>query len=98
MRALMYYLLPSGASGYKKKKQHLCEFKRCKRRGFDLGSGTSPGEGHDNPLQYSCLENPMDRGDWQAMVHRVAKSWAQLKQVSIMCMPRKLMEVHLLKC
>ena len=43
----------------------------------DLGSipgwGRSPGEGHDNPLQYSCLENPMDRGAWRATVHRVAE-------------------------
>ena len=37
------------------------------------GSGRSPGEGHGNPLQYSCLENPMDRGAWQATVHGVAK-------------------------
>ena len=45
----------------------------------DLGSspglGRSSGEGHGNPLQYSCLENPMDRGDWQATVCGVAKSW-----------------------
>ena len=44
----------------------------------DVGSvsklGRSPGGGHDNPLQYSCLENPMDRGAWWAIVHRVAKS------------------------
>ena len=33
------------------------------------------GEGNGNPLQYSCLENPMDRGDWRATVHGVAKSW-----------------------
>ena len=38
------------------------------------GLGRSPGEGNDNPLQYSCLENPMDRGAWQATVHMVAKS------------------------
>ena len=37
------------------------------------GSGRSPGEGNGNPLQYSCLENPMDRGAWQATVHGVAK-------------------------
>ena len=37
------------------------------------GSGRSPGEGNGNPLQYSCLENPMDRGVWRARVHRVAK-------------------------
>jgi len=39
-----------------------------------LGLGRSPGRGHGNPLQYSCLENPMDRGAWQATVHRVAES------------------------
>ena len=38
------------------------------------GSGKSPGGGHDNPVQYSCLENPMDRGAWQATVHETAKS------------------------
>ena len=41
------------------------------------GLGRSPGGGRGNPLQYSCLENPMDRGAWQAPVHRVAKSWTQ---------------------
>ena len=44
--------------------------------GLTPGSGRFPGEGHGNPLQYSCLENPMDRGAWQAAVHRVAKSQA----------------------
>ena len=44
-----------------------------------LGSGRSPGGGHDNPLQYSCLENPMDRGAWQATVQGFAKSQTQLK-------------------
>ena len=43
-----------------------------------LWSGRSPGGGHGNPLQYSCLENPMDRGAWWAMVHRVAKSQTRL--------------------
>ena len=38
------------------------------------GSGRSPGEGNGNPLQYSCLENPMDRGAWWATVHGVAES------------------------
>ena len=45
-------------------------------------SGRSPGGAHDNPLQYSCLENPMDRGAWRATVHRVAQSWTRLKQLS----------------
>ena len=38
------------------------------------GSGRSPGGGHGNPLQYSCLENPMDRGSWQTTAHRVTKT------------------------
>ena len=38
------------------------------------GSGRSPGGGNDNPLQYSCLENPMDRGTWWATAHRVTKN------------------------
>ena len=42
-----------------------------------------PRGGLDNPLQYSCLENPIDRGAWQAMVHRIAKSWTQLKLLSM---------------
>ena len=46
--------------------------------GSTPGSGRSPGGGHDNPLQYSCLENPMVRS-WQATVHRVTKSRTQLK-------------------
>ena len=43
------------------------------------GLGGSPGGGHDNPLLYSCLENPMDRGAWRAIVQGVAKSFTQLK-------------------
>ena len=43
----------------------------------------SPGGGPHNPLQYSCLENPMDRGAWLATVHRVAKSRTRLKQLSL---------------
>ena len=49
----------------------------------DMGSisglGRSPGGGHGNPLQYSCLENPMDRGTWWATVHKVAKNWTRLR-------------------
>ena len=46
------------------------------------GSGRSPGEGHGNPLQHSCLEDPMDWGAWWAIVHRVTKSQTQLKWLS----------------
>ena len=42
------------------------------------GSRRSPGEGDGNPLQHSCLENPMDRGAWWAAVHRIAKSQTRL--------------------
>ena len=42
--------------------------------GSNPGLGRSPGEGHGNPLQYSRLENPVDRGAWRAAVHRVAKT------------------------
>ena len=51
--------------------------------GLIPGSGRSPGEGNGNPLQYSCLENPMDRGSWWATVHRVAKSQTRLKLLGI---------------
>ena len=46
--------------------------------GLIPGLGRSLGEGNGNPLQYSCLENPMDRGAWWATVHGVTKSWTQL--------------------
>ena len=46
--------------------------------GLIPGSGRSPGEGNGNPLQYSCLENSMDRGAWRATVQRVTKSWTRL--------------------
>ena len=59
-----------------------CQCRRCKRHGFIPGSGKSPGGGHSNPLQYSCLENRMVRKAWWAVVQWVAKSWTQLKRLS----------------
>ena len=57
----------------------------------DLGSipglGRSPGQGRGNPLQHSCLENPMDRGAWWTSVHGVAKSQIQLKGLSMHARP-----------
>ena len=50
--------------------------------GLIPGSGRSSGEGNHNPLQYSYLENPMDRGAWWATVYRIAKSWTRLKQLN----------------
>ena len=46
------------------------------------GLGRSPGGQHSNSLQYSCLENPMDRGTWRATAHRVTKSQTRLKRFS----------------
>ena len=51
--------------------------------GSVLALGRSPGGGHSNPLQYSCLETLMDRGSWQFMVHGVAKIRTQLKRLSM---------------
>ena len=52
-------------------------------QGMIPGSGRSPGGGHGNPLQYSCLENSMDRGAWRATGHRVTKSQTRLKWLSM---------------
>ena len=56
----------------------------CNVRDMDSlpGLGRPPGGGNGNPLRYSCLENPMDRGAWQATVQRVTESRAQLKRLS----------------
>ena len=51
--------------------------------GLIPGSGRSPGKGNGNPPQDSCLENSKDRGAWQATLHRVSKSWTQLKWLSM---------------
>ena len=64
-------------------KESVCQCRRCKRLGLIPGLGRSPGGGHGNPLQYSCLENPIDRGAWWATFHGVAKSQTRLKQLSI---------------
>ena len=62
------------------------------------GLGRSPGEGTGNPLQYSCLENPMDRGAWWATVHGVTKSRTQLSDfisLHFTCMKLRLETGHL---
>ena len=53
------------------------------------GSGRSPGEGHDNLLLYSCLENPMGRGDWWATVHGLQRGWTQLKRLCTHALVKK---------
>ena len=67
---ILYHLMvfPGGSDG----KESPCN---AGDLGLIPGLGRCPGEGHGNPLQYSCLENPMDRGAWPATVHGVTKSW-----------------------
>ena len=65
---------PGGTSGKKKKKGPPASSGDIRDTGSISGLGRSPGEGHGNALQYSCLENPMDRGAWQAIVHGLARS------------------------
>ena len=67
---------PGGARG----KEPTGQCRRWRDTGSIPGSGISPGGEHSNPLQYSCLENPVDRGAWWATVHRVAK---RLKWLSV---------------
>ena len=71
MVSLITWGFPGGASG----KEPVCQYRR------DVGlipeSGRCPGEGNGNPFQYSCLENPMDRGAWRAMVHGISKNQIQ---------------------
>ena len=55
-------------------KEYACNAGDAGDIGLIPGSETSPGEGHGNPFQYSCLENPMDRGAWWTAVHRVIES------------------------
>ena len=59
-------------------KESTCNVRDTGDRGSIPGSGRSSGAGHGNPLQYSCLENPMDRGAWWATVYGAAKSHTQL--------------------
>ena len=63
-------------------KNPLANAREVRDEGSVPGSGRSPGGGHGNPLQYSCLENPRDRGAWRATVHGVTKSQTWLKWLS----------------
>ena len=63
-------------------KEFTCNAGAVEDAGLIPGSQRSPGGARGNPLRYSCLENPMDRGAWWAVVHRVIKSWPQWKGLS----------------
>ena len=77
---MLIYLLPGGLEG----KASACN---AGEPGSIPESGRSPGEGNSIPLQYSCLENPMDRGTWEAAAHGVAKSWTQLSDFTFLSFP-----------
>ena len=81
MYVVIFYLLHTGCGTTSKEPAfHAGDVRDM---GSIPGSGRSWGEGHRNPLQYSCLENTMDRGVWRATIHKVAKSWTYLKRLSI---------------
>ena len=69
-----FWGFPDGSAGNKSS----CNAQGTGDKGSIPESERSPGDGHGNPLQYSCLENPMDRGAWWATVQRVTKSQTQL--------------------
>ena len=69
-----FSVLPRGRSG-KKKKNLSANAEDARDVGLIPELGRSSGVGNGNPLQYSCLENSMDRGAWQAIVHGLAKRW-----------------------
>ena len=75
IHCLHYWGCPDSTSG----NEPVCQCRRHK----ETGSGRSPGEENGNPFQYSCLDNPLDRGAWWATVHKVAKSWTQLNWLSM---------------
>ena len=74
---------PCGTSG----KELACQCRRLKRHRFGPGVGRPPGGEHGSPLQYSCLENPTDRGTWWARVHgaTIGYNWSDLAQHGMSC-------------
>ena len=75
----------SGFPGGDSVKEPTCQCQRLKKDvGSIPGSGRFPGGGYGNSLQYYCLENPMDRRAWQAIIHRVTNSWTPLKWLSML--------------
>ena len=79
--ACCYMGFPGGTSG----KEPACQCRRCKWHRFNPWVGKIPERGHGNPLQHSSLGNPMDRGAWQATVHRVGHYWSNLACVHTCC-------------
>ena len=82
LAAMLSLSFLGGARG----KEPTCQCRRHKGHRFNPWVRKIPGGGHGKTLQYSCLEIPMDREAWWATVHRVAKNWTRLKQLST-CFP-----------
>ena len=78
----MIHLGSDGRSSWLSSKESTCRAGAAGDVGSIPGSGRSPREGHSNPPQYSCQENPIDKRAWQAIVHRIEKSRTRLKQLS----------------
>ena len=70
----LHYIVIAGFPWWLSGKESACDAGAAGDAGWIPGSGRSPGEGHGNTFQYSCLENPMDREAWWAIVHRVPKN------------------------
>ena len=75
---LLYLCLFQGLSWWCSGKESACSVGDASDLSSIPGSGRSPGEGNGYLLQYSCLENPVDRGAWQTAVYGITKSWIQL--------------------
>ena len=86
----MYESFPGGSDG----KESTCN---AEDKGSVPGLGRSPGERNSNPLQYSCLEKPMDRGALWATAHGVTKSWTQLRDYTFISHFHKLQTIGIKK-
>ena len=75
MTLFISYVVFLGLPRWRSSKESACNAGDAGDMSLIPGLGRSPGVGNGNPLQYFCLENPMERGAWWATVHRVAKSW-----------------------
>ena len=73
----------TGFPGTTSSKEPTCQCRRCKRHGFDPWVRKIPRKRACNPLQYSCLENPLERGVWRATVHSVIQNQTKLKWLSM---------------
>ena len=76
-----YHELPRWLTG----RDSTCQCRSLRRRGFNPWLQKNPGEGNGNPLQYSCLENPRDKGSWWVTVHGVRKSQTRLSILTHVC-------------